>query len=361
MIEKIKFVAKSVLAAVAINIVFTIPAQAFWNVGAGFNFTGNAKDDVQAFSAFSKKAFSQRSDIYDSVSVLATAPDSLKELEFDWKTGNGHGLSGRLPFDNNWQLINHWSTYRYPRHKDFPIVLTPEVTPSVAKFTKIAQGHEPWFPSDVLVDLLGKLSGKGIEVGGSLAMADNGEEQPVQQNGLTYDLSDLGVYANTEAATGISGDTKKLFRVYATVKTDESGEYVYQYWARNFTGRSVTGSWTVYAGGPDKIKNQYDFEVGANDKLLLKETTSDVKPTELDGSVQVRLNNHLFTFFAPAFSRSGEVVDKNAVADGIADKATVDDTLDSPDKVQTDSNTTDNEYTDGDDPTVEQEPYMEDQ
>ena len=305
MIRKTVFVAKSALTGMLINILFAVPSYAFWDVGESFNFCGNSKDDVQAFSDFTKKRFSQRADIYDYVTVLDTAPDTIKALKFEWKIDNGHNISGTLPFNGDWEFVNHWYTYQYPRHKDYPIVLEPTVTPAVAKFTKTAEAHYPWFPTDIITNLLSSVASPGAEVGGMLASTGNRGKHTGQQGDKEYDPSDLAAYKDSETSDEI-GDMNNIFHVYATLKKGEGNEFVYQYWAENFTDNEINGSWMLYKNESGEVMDELSVNVGAKLKKLLKEISLTMKPVELGGTVSIQINDQTFTFFAPAFAGSGE-------------------------------------------------------
>ncbi|MBN1379406.1 MAG: hypothetical protein JXA04_09230 [Gammaproteobacteria bacterium] len=302
---KIKSVLSTTLTAVLINFALATPSYAFWDLVDSFNFTGDNRDDVQTYSDFAKKRFSQRADIYDTVGALAAAPDTLTKLKFDWKIDNGHRFSGTLPFNNRWKFTNHWYTYQYPRHKDYTLELTPTAVPPVATFSKTAEAHYPWFPTDIITNLLSSVANEGGQVGGMLASIDNRDKLLVQQSGKEYEPEDVEAYKKSEAGGSTDG-LEKIFHVYASLNKNNNGEYVYKYMASNATEQTVSGSWTVYLGEFENTRDVFDFEVGANEEKLIREFSSKEKPIELGGQVVIQLNDETFTFFAPAFAASGE-------------------------------------------------------
>lgn len=277
---------------------------ALWDVGEDFHFTGDGRDDVEAISEFFKEKWSQRADIYDSVAVLDTAPDTLTSLKFDWKISDGHRLKATLPFNKDWRYSNHWYTYRYPLHKDFTIELTPTCTPSVASFTKTAEAHYPWLPTDIITNLLSSAAKEKAEVGGELAFLVSREKIQFQKREMTADAPDAEEYKELEDPldTPLSDEDQKILQVYSTLEVDEEGKYDFKYWAVNNSEYSISGDWTTYYETIEEAWDIFEFTIGPNEELLLDEFESKGKPLELNGIVTIKIEEAEFIFFAPAFS-----------------------------------------------------------
>lgn len=291
---------------------------ALWDVGEDFHFTGDGRDDVEAISEFFKKKRSQRADIYDSVAVLDTAPDTLTSLKFDWKISDGHRLKATLPFNKNWRYTNHWYTYRYPLHKDFTIELTPTCTPAVATFTKTAEAHYPWAPWDIIKTLLSLAAKEKAEVGGELAFLASREKIPFQRGEMAAEAPDEEEYKEMEDSldTPLSDEDQKILHVYSTLEVNEDGKYAFKYWAVNYSEYNISGYWTTYYENIEDAWDVFEFTIGPNEELLLDEFESSGKPVELNGLVEITIEEVEFVFFAPVFSAEEEEEETGAIKSG---------------------------------------------
>ena len=307
MVKRIRFGFIAVSLS-ALLIIILVNVHALWDVGDDFNFTGDGRDDVEAISEFFKKKRSQRADIYDSVAVLEEAPDTLTSLKFDWKISDGHRLKGTLPFNKDWRYSNHWYTYRYPMHKDFTLELTPTCVPAVATFTKTAEAHHPWLPTDIIFKLFSSLAKEKAEVGGELAFLASNEKIQIPEVGMTPDEPDAEEYKNSEDPlnTPLSDEDQKILHVYSTIEEGEEGKYAFKYWAVNNSEYSISGDWTTYYETIEESWDVFEFTIEPNDELLLDEFESKGKPLELNGVVKIEIYGKEFIFFAPAFSAEEE-------------------------------------------------------
>ena len=285
-----------VLTLISINNLY-----AFGDLSTKIDFVGDNRSDVQAFSDITKKRFSQRADIYDSVTVLATAPASLTALKFKWNISSGHRISATLPFNNKWTYINHWYTYQYPIHKDFTLELTPTNKPPIKPFGKTAEAHHPWFPTDIITNLL---SQKKAAVGGDirlLAGRDKFQTSEDSVSAMSFTEADREEYENFEASASIPfSDDEIVLHVYATVEKEDSGAFSYQYWAHNYTGSRIDASWALYTESSDDTSEIKEFTVDPESKVLIGRFTSSGHPREIGGVVEANISGEKFAFFAPS-------------------------------------------------------------
>lgn len=302
---KFGFTAASLFVSI---IIILINVYAFWDVGKSINFTGDSKDDVQAFSEFYKKRWTQRSDIYDSVAMLKGIPATFTALKFDWKISSGHRFKGTLPFNGKYRMYNHWYTYQYPIHKDFELELTPTCTPPVATFTQTAPAHHPWLPTDIITKLFSSLAKEKAEVGGMLALLASNDQIEVPEIQMTPGVPDEEKYKESEDAlsTPVSEDDEKVLHVYSTLEMSGEGKYAFKYYAVNYSEYSISGQWATYYENIEESWDVFEFTIEPNEELLLDEFESSGSPLELSGIVTIKIGGEEFVFFAPAFSAEEE-------------------------------------------------------
>lgn len=265
----------------------TTSVSAFWTLTTNIDMDMDTKDDVRAKSKFVKQQFSQRADIYDSVTVLEDSPGALTKLAFDWKIDQGHQFKGALPWAGNWTATNHWYTYRYPFHADFTLELTPEGI-GVDPFTRTAEAHQPHLVVDKILGLL------AASVGGGYGIGDN---------------------------TDTVSDFVAAVEVWAEFE-DIGGSYSYKYWARNNTAGSAHLDWWAYTD--PEIANEFPgasfsgISLSPGETKLLTSLVSFEDPLEINGRVTARFGGNEFIFFAPTIVPVPEPSSLAVIAGGVA-------------------------------------------
>ncbi|MBI2842840.1 MAG: hypothetical protein HYX78_05515 [Armatimonadetes bacterium] len=256
----------TVIAACTIVWVWAaVSAQAFSTLNTFIDIDQNGTNDLVAQSRFTKAAFSQRADIYDTITVFEAAPANLTKMPFDWHIDQGHQFKGTLPWAGKWTATNHWYTYRYPFHADFSLDIDPQGT-GIAAFTKTAEAHQPHLVIDKILGLL------TAQVGGDIG---SGEDPYTPQ---------VSVWA---------------------VVTQTGSTFDYEYWAQNSSSGSAYLNWTAYSlpdnmtQWPDETFTNIYVAPGQTVKLGGFSTNDGREPYETNGKAVVRFGDDSWTFFAP--------------------------------------------------------------
>ena len=253
------------LAVAAIWAMTSIESSLAQAVATQFDLDGDGKNETIASSTIIQ-AGKLQNDFYDTVSVLN--PHAFTGLTFDWELPGAQRFKGGLPVGAKWSDTNHYDSYITPFVFNYSINLTPTGCPVGVGCPAVTKTAEAWSP----VNLYNTL--KSIR-----------------------DLFSVGESGTVEGDIDLGTGSPQL-EVWATMTAEGDDLTLFQYYAENLTGSSVSLDWQFYAQNIDDPFRSLGAMIAPGATMLLSSVLSTGDPYETAGEVYATIGGQQIAFIA---------------------------------------------------------------